>query len=409
MYRLRLAAATSFSVAASMLNAQQTRVTRADAVSAAVARGPRLAIARADSAAARANLLLARQFDNPALGLSFTKSVPQQHFTFDVPLDYPWLRGARIGSAQANLGAATYRFAFERGAVAYDADTTYTRAQAAFAKARLSQRTAFDADSLLSIARIRRDAGDASELDVLLASVNAGQLANAAALDSLEAISSVLAVQGAMGLGADVVSIVLGDTLEVASNAVQPGTGSTGTPLSLAAAEEDARAAELALTLERRRVFAAPAMSIGFEAKDPTGAEPGTLPTIGFTIPFPLFNQNGASVAMAQAQRDRALGFLALARIEVNASLARARRAYFVAQERAARSERLLDAANRVATLSLLSYREGANALAIVLEAQRTARAAQMQYVDDVAAMHNAAGLVRLLEQGTSTVNRSNP
>jgi outer membrane protein TolC len=407
MYRLRLAAAASFSVAATILNAQQTRVTRADAVSAAVARGPRLAIARADSAAARANLMLARQFENPALGLSFTKSAPQQHVSFDVPLDYPWLRGARIGSARASLGAATYRYAFERGAVAYDADTTYTRAQAAFAKARLSQRTAFDADSLLSIARIRRDAGDASELDVLLASVNAGQLANAAALDSLEAISSVLAVQGAMGLGADAVSIVLGDTLDVPSP-VPSGAG-TGTPLSLAAVEEEARAAELALTLERRRVFAAPGMSIGFESKDPTGAEPGTLPTIGFTIPFPLFNQNGAAVAAAQAQRDRALGTLALARIEVNAELARARRTYIIAQERSARSQRLLVAANRVATLSLLAYREGANALAIVLEAQRTARTAQMQYVDDVAAVRNAAGLVRLLEQGTSTVNRSNP
>jgi cobalt-zinc-cadmium efflux system outer membrane protein len=409
MHWLKLAAAAAFSLAASSLNAQQTRVTRADAVSAAVARGPRLAIARADSAAARAQVRLARQFDNPIFGLAFTKSAPQQHFSVDVPLDYPWLRGARIGSAQAGLGAATYRFAFERGAVAYDADTTFTRALAAFAKARLSQRTALDADSLLSIARIRRDAGDASELDVLLASVNAGQLANTAALDSLEAISSLLAVQGAMGLNADVVAIVLADTLEALPSAARAGAAGSGTPLLLAAVEEDARSAELALTLERRRVFAAPAMSLGFESKDPTGAESGTLPTIGLSIPFPLFNQNGASVGAAQAQRDRALGILALARIEVNAALARARRAFVLAQERATRSQRLLAAANSVSALSLLAYREGAAALPIVLEAQRTARAAQTQYVDDVAAARNAAGLVTLLEQRTSTVNRSNP
>jgi hypothetical protein len=88
----------------------------------------------------------------------------------------------------------------------------------------------------------------------------------------------------------------------------------------------------------------------------------------------------------------------------VNAALARAHRAAAVAQERAARSQRLLEGANRVASLSLLAYREGAAALASVLEAQRTARETLAQYVEDVAAARNAAGLVRLL---TLTANRT--
>jgi outer membrane protein TolC len=73
------------------------------------------------------------------------------------------------------------------------------------------------------------------------------------------------------------------------------------------------------------------------------------------------------------------------------------------------RSERLLDASNRVASLSLLGYREGAYPLPNVLEAQRTARGAQTQYVDDVAAARNAAGLVRLLELNTTNANRPIP
>ena len=327
MHRWILAAAGTLTLAGGITaHAQQVRVSRSDVVSAAVARGPRLAVARADSAAAGAQVRLARQFENPVLGLSFTKSYPQQHYAVDVPLDYPWLRGARIGSAQAGLGAATYRFAFEGGAVAFDADTTFTRALAGAAKAALSRRTSLDADSLLSIARLRRDAGDASELDVQLAVVNAGQLANAAALDSMEAVSSLLAVQAVMGMKADAPTIVLGDTLEAPrATALGGGAGSTTTPLLVAAAEEDVRAAELAVTLERRRLFAAPALSLGFEAKDPTAPDQGAMPTIGLSIPFPLFNQNGATIAIAQAQRDRALATASLARIEIYSALARAR------------------------------------------------------------------------------------
>jgi cobalt-zinc-cadmium efflux system outer membrane protein len=381
--------------------AQLQPVTRADAVARAVARGSRLAIARADSSAARAQLSLARQFENPVLGLSYSKSAPQEHFSLDVPLDFPWLRSARIGSAQAGLGAAGYRFAFLREAVVFDADTTYTRALAAAARTRLTMRTALDADSLLILARVRRDAGDASELDVQLASVNAGQLANAAAMDSLDAITAVLAVQMVMGESAEAPAIVLADSLEMEARG---RTSEAGTPLLIAAAEEDARSAELALTLERRRLFPAAALSFGYDTRDPTGAEPGTLPTIGLALPLPLFNQNSAAVQLAQAQRDRAQAELSLARIEVTQALARALRASVVALQRASRSARLLDAANRVATLSLLAYREGAQALPSVLEAQRTAREAQAQYVEDVAAARNTAALVHLL---TLTANRT--
>ena len=94
--------------------------------------------------------------------------------------------------------------------MAYDADTTYTAALVAAARARLSARAARDADSLLTLATLRRDAGDASDLEVELATVSAGQLANAAAGDSLEAANAVIAVQALMGLPTVSASIALG-------------------------------------------------------------------------------------------------------------------------------------------------------------------------------------------------------
>ena len=92
-------------------------------------------------------------------------------------------------------------------------DTTYTRALAAFARARLSRRNAVDADSLRKMAQLRREVGDVSELDVRLAAVNAGQLENVAADDSVTAVQALLAVQFAMGLSAEDVTIVLADSL----------------------------------------------------------------------------------------------------------------------------------------------------------------------------------------------------
>ena len=393
IFLTRVALVVSSALLARTAVAQQA-VSRADAVRAAVTRGPRLGVARADSAGAQAGVALARQFDNPIGSVSYSRSAPTQHYGLDIPLDFPWLRRSRIGAAQASADGASLRFAFEREAVAYDADTSYTRALATASRSRVSARTARDADSLLTLAKLRRDAGDGSELDVQLAMVNAGQQANAAANDSLAFIGALLAVQAVMGMPATAPAIALSDTLEL----VLAGTAAEGgTPLLIFAAEQDSRAADLSLALEKRRLFAVPLLTLGVDSHDPSLDYSAVLPTVGLSLPLPLFNQNGAAVMLAEAQRDRARALLAVARIEILSALARARRAQSVAADRAVRSQQLVDGANRVATLSVLAYREGAAALPSVLEAQRTAREALQNYVDDVAAARNAAGLVRLL------------
>ena len=404
MERMRLgtiAAAGALLIATAGTGRAQRAVTRADVVAMALARGPRIVFARADSTAAHAGLSIASQFENPILGLSYSKSVPQQHFSIDVPLDYPWLRKARVGAAAAGLGAARFRFEFERAAVSFEADTAYTHALAETKRAEFSRRTARDADSVLTLARLRRDAGDGSELDLQLASVSLGQLANAASRDSLDAVAAILSLQALMGVPSDSLSIVLADTLD-AGGVV--GITPAGTQLLVAAAEEDLRQADQALTLEKRLLFAAPSLSVGWEQRDPTGTEPGTLPTVGIALPLPLFNQNRGTILLAQSQRDRAAAALTLARLEGAQQAARARRELALARDRLARSERLVASANSVAQLSLLAYREGAFALSSVIEAQRIARETLSQYVDDLAAARNAAGIVRLL---TLTVHRN--
>ena len=378
--------------------AGQQPVSRADAIDAALARGARGAFARADSQAAAGVLRGARAYPNPALSATYSKDTPHYHLIADVPLDLPWLRSARVGAAAAGRDAARFRLGFERAAIRYDVDTAYTHALAVLAHADLSRRTARGADTILAMARLRRSVGDVSELDVRLAEVNAGQLANVAADDSLASVAAVLAVQLAMGLSADSQTIVLADSLAPPADTAIPRA--VGEPLRVAAAQAELRSEERTVALAHRNAFPAPSFQAGVEFGDPT--QSGSLPTFGLALPIPLFHRNGGEVVQAQAARARAAAELDLARREQSAELQSAERVFAVARTRLARDRALLAGADQVAAMSLQAYREGAVPLANVLEAQRLAREALGRYVDDVAAVHDAADLLRLLTAGSA-------
>lgn len=394
----RCVATAMFAVVTSAPDAlAQTPVTRDDAIATAIAGGPRVALARADTAFARAALVTARERQNPGLSATYSTAVPRYHFSVDLPLGAPGARGAGIGSARARLASARYRFTFDSAAAALDADTTYTRALAARERTRLSARNAEAAESLLAIARARRDAGDASDLEVDLAILVAGQAANAGATDSLVHIAAILDLQQVMGLADAAVVITPSDLLPDASSidlTVAPRTGGAP-PLRIAAARADLDAARLARLQQRRSRFGSPALVGGVETGDPS--TPGMLPTFGVSFPLPLLSRNRASVRMAQADEARTQAQLALITATSGADIARARRELAVARERLRRDEQLALAAERVAARSLVAYREGAAPLPSVLEAQRTARDAAAQYVDDLAAAWIAASRLRVL------------
>lgn len=373
-------------VVARPANAQRP-VTRAEAVDAAVRVGPRLAVAQADTAVALAALITARALPNPTLAASYTKDAPPYHTTLEFPLDFPWLRGPRIGSASAARTAAQYHYMFQRASAALDADTTYTRALAAREHARLSRRNAQDADSLRRMAVVRRDAGDASDLDVELATVNAGQQANAAATDSMTYASTLLDLQTAMGIVVAQAAIEPSDSLGPPS--VSDG-GSGELPLvdqtlEVAAAQETLNAAQLGATLQRRSVWAAPSLIAGFDWGDPTQNNGGLLPTVGLSLPVPLFSHGRGPILQAEAELQRSRANLALARVEGAARISRMRRQREIALQKISRDRVLLTSANRVAAMSLSAYREGESALPNVLEAQRNAREILSQYIDDLA------------------------
>ena len=374
-------------------------LSRAEAVRTALDRGARLGVARADTAVAGAQLLFARTLPNPNVSASYSKSVPQYHFTAEFPIDLPPLRNLRIRSAQVALEAAQLRFQFARAVVALDADTTYTHAIAARERLVLSRRNALDADSLLHMVERRRDAGDASDMDVELARVSAGREANTAMGDSLTWVSALLDLQAVLGMTNDGLQIQATDSLVMPPEAALPSK--TLNEIAASAALESAALAE---RLQRRSVWSQPSVSLGFEYKDPDQA--GLLPTFGLGIGLPLFNRNRGPIAQAEAERLRAEAELRLAQVEARNDIAHATRERENALARAARDQALVASANRVVSMSLTAYQEGASSLSNVLEAQRTARDVLSQYVDDLASAWIATAELRALAASASSTSR---
>jgi outer membrane protein, heavy metal efflux system len=377
-----------------MLGAQRP-LARREAIERALSRGPLVRLLGADTARASAELNLANVRFQPNLQASFTEAAPQYHVIGELPLDGILLRGRRLDVARAMQRAARMQFAYSRAAVTYDADTAYTRALAAASRAALSHRNALDADSLRHIAERRRDAGDASELDVQLATIAAGQQQNAAATDSALAVSAVLDMQTLIGEPADTISITLADTLGLPEPlAAQAGSAEV---LRVSAATAGVRAAEAQVALERRARFGVPSLTAGVEKGDPSGSQPQTLPTIGVALPIPFPGRNRAAVQIAEAERARAVAALSVASVESARQISRASRDRRAAGARVERDRRLLTAAERVASLALTAYREGASPLPNVLEARRNARDVMLQYIDDVAALWIAVATERLV------------
>jgi cobalt-zinc-cadmium efflux system outer membrane protein len=398
----------------------QLSVTRTEAERAALAAGARVALARADTALALAKLRTASALPNPTLGVSYSKSVPTTHVSLELPLfDALWTRNARVGQARAEARAARLLYASERLAALVEVDTTYTASLAADAHFRLSRQNAREADSLRTFTVQRRDAGDASDLDVDLAAVSAGQQINVATNDSLTYMSALLTLQMLMGISPDSISITLADSLTLTArdtatfyvtlangprlslpldvgSAPAGMTGSTAAP-SVLAAEASLAAATQAIALQRRSIWQLPSLSVGFETGDPDA--PGLLPTIGIALPLPIFSRNQGPIAEAEAARERARIELLSARLEVRRRLVEGAREREQLIAKVVRDRDLVIRAQRVAEKSLTAYREGASGLPAVLEARRSAREVLSQYIDDLAALLTVNSELRALTQ----------
>ncbi|MEO8945267.1 MAG: TolC family protein [Gemmatimonadaceae bacterium] len=389
MFR-RIFLAFTCSLATTTVSAQTVGLSRADAIRDALHRGALLGVASADTALANAALTAARALPNPSLTANYSRDTPHYHASVDIPIDFPMLRSLRIRSSKSGVEAARLRYQFNRAMIAMGADTAYTRAVAARQHFLLSRRTALDADTLLHMAERRRDAGDASDLDVELARVNSGQIANITADDSLAMVSALVDLQTLVGLAPQGTAILPIDSLTPIPSALSPAART----LDEMAASLSLDAAAMNLRLQRRSVWSQFSVSVGVEGVDPS--QGGPLPTFGFGIGLPLFDRNRGAIAQAAAEHAKAEAELALTTADARKALVHATRERESAVAKATRDASLIVSANRVASMSLTGYREGAMSLPTVLEAQRSAREVLAQYISDLAAAWIATAELRV-------------
>ncbi len=364
-----------------------------DALARAYAEAPSIDAAAADSSVAAAGLSAARAFPNPLLSLGYSKSVPRYHVEAELPLDYPWLRGPRIRAARTLLDAATLDVGTARSGLRFRVEVAYAQATGAVALQRLSAQSLDDGREVLRIVRAREASGDAATLDVAVAQVALADLQGVMLADSLAALDAVLALQSLVGMPQDSLVIFPSDSL--AAIPPPPG-GMAPTPLRLMSADSAVSAARTDLTLARRIRFPAPALRFGFEQGDPTGGEPGILPTVGIAIPLPIFDRGAASVASAEATLRRAQADRLAVQREVQSALSTARHDWETAQAQISVNDAAVEAATQVATLTTEAYREGAYPLASVLEAQRSARDVLRRRIETLIAARQAAAAYRL-------------
>lgn len=363
---------------AAPVSAQRRPVTLEEAINAAQTAGPRMRIARADSAAAAARLLTASAFPNPSLSLGYSKSAPPYHVEVEQPFQFPWLRRARIDAARLSAQSAALGIDIERARLRYDVEASYANAAIAVAISTLSAQNARDGDELVRIATARRDAGDAADLDVDLARVFAAGMHRTASIDSLNAIVSTLELQSAMGMSASTVDIAPADTF-----ALIPVAPALQNGLALQQAELQSQAAASSLQAELgSRHFSEIAIRAGFETGDKD--QRGLLPTLGVTVPLPIFDRHRGPIAEARAERERALAQIEQIKLQRALGLAVADRER-AAQQRILEQDRVgLINARRVASRAQTAYREGEYPLSSVLEAQRNSRDALRQYYEDM-------------------------
>lgn len=378
----------------SSIHAQRT-ITRAQAIQIALDGSTRVAALASDTVAANAQLGAARAYPNPTMTVGYSKSVPQDHLTVEIPLDIPTVRHTRIRAAAATQTSAHYAFLADRAAIELDVDTLYTRAEMALSRLDASNATALDANQLWQLTEARFAAGDASDLEVQLARVNAEQLASVAAGDTADATDAALALQAAMGISADTLIYQPPHSIEVSFTAMRSDRLPLIAP-RVAAAAATLAAAQQTLALQRASVFGTPAVQIGVEARDPTGAEHGLLPTIGVALPIPLFNRNGGQISAARAAVDRSRAELATAHVEAISQLDRAYRARASAVTRSVRDGRAAISADSVLILSRKAYEEGEMTIADVLQAQRTYREVLAQNQKDLATVLVNDAIIRI-------------
>ncbi len=362
----------------------------ADAVDRAMAANPTIAAARLTTAINLAGLAVAGERVNPEVTAEFAKETPKQGFGVAVPLELGGKRAKRIALSQATIRAGQAEIAATIVQVRNDVRRAYYDVLVAESRLSVLGELRDLSTRVRDTAQTRFESGDAPRLEVLQAGLSLAAAENDAA-----------AAEGTLTAARTRLNALLGEPLETSHALATPLDAGGPVPLDVALNLARTGSAELAVLdrqLEEQRARITLAQALRTPDLIPAAAlthdaQPeftyGWRAALAVTVP--IFTTHKAGVVVEQTTLEQLLAQrqAAAARItgEVTASAATAE-----AQRLAYVRYRdvILPQAQQVEQLAQDSYQLGQTGMAALLQSLQASRDVRLRALDAMAQLQTA-------------------
>jgi cobalt-zinc-cadmium efflux system outer membrane protein len=382
-------AALAACLAAGTAWAQPAVLTVDQAVALAEENSPRLRAVVAQTEAARAGIVTARQYPNPDLQvrggpvsarIPTVESGPSAGATLGQQLDLPSVREPRIRAAEAALEAGELGLAEFRLVLRTAVRQSFYEVLRRKAELDLAQENQRVLEDIRNRIRVRVDVGEAPRLELTRAEAEAQVAAN-------QAVSARLNVTRALGQLRATIGAPLPSGVEV-SGALPPSPSVPDIAVlrqemlarypALAQASAELKRADARVETERALRVPQPTLFAGYDRDPETNRA-----LFGITLPIPVWNQRQGQIGEAVAARQQAAANLDQRRVALLGELEDAYARFQVANQQIAAFEGgLLKQAEAALRVAEAAYRFGERGFIEVLDAQRVLRSVRADFLN---------------------------
>jgi outer membrane protein, heavy metal efflux system len=323
-------------------------------------------------------------------GQGLTPSQRETMTTAMLPLEPFFQRGPRIQRAQALIRASQADVLTQRQRLALDAADIFYEVALAEVNVSATRSLAQWFDTVVTYNSVRVREGVTAEADLIRSELERDHVLNDLAMAESELARAEADLQTFVGVRRGPGGV----RVEVDSMPLDWRTVRTSLRPEVEAARQRLAASEAAAASEKRMFLRAVGAMVGTK----TSGGSSSLVT-GFTLPFPLLDQNRGSIGAARAERDAAKFDLEFEQRRADADLSGAEKAARILSERVGAfgsgKAGYLARAEDARRIALGAYREGGTTLLQVIDAARAWREARASYFETLFAQHRA--VIRLL------------